>query len=184
MTPPTHTQTDPVHRIVRMGVESDLDYIVALMSRLNDSVGFCPRGAIAERIETRRIVVVEENGEPAGYVNFTNRRDRTTHISQVAVDPAIWRTTAGTSIVSTILRSATQAGSQLVTLRSALDLPANDFWPTVGFEDVGGQRGQKRWLICWVHRLGITQRDPDCPLGSTLFERAAGPFASPRRLSS
>ena len=143
---------DP-QRIIRPGLPSDLPYLCDLQNRLHESIGYTPRGGLQDRIETNRLIVVQENDLPAGYVNFTHRRDGHTHISQLAVDPAIWRTQAGTRLMQIILDGARRARSQYVTLRTAIDLPANDFWPTVGFEDDGCQQGQRRMLACWRHPL-------------------------------
>lgn len=149
----TRIPTDGVTRLIRPGLPGDLNYLYDLQNKLHDSIGWTPRGGLLERIETNRLVVIQENDLPAGYINFTHRRDKRTHISQLAVDPAIWRTQAGTEIMQHILDGARRAGSTHVTLRSALDLQCNDFWPTMGFEEVGCEQGEHRILVCWHHPL-------------------------------
>lgn len=142
-------------RVIRRATLSDLSYLYDLQSTMHHAVGYTPRGGIEDRINTNRIIVVEENGWPAGFINFTHRKDRRTHVSQLAVDPAIWRTAAGTEIMTRILNDARHAGSVRVTLRTALDLDANQFWPTVGFGEVGTEQPLKRILVCWEHDLHI-----------------------------
>lgn len=149
----TRDTPDEPPRIIRPGLPSDLNYLCDLQNRLHDAVGYTPRGGLQERLETGRLVVIQENDDPAGFINFTHRRDRRTHISQLAVDPAIWRTRAGTDVMTVILNAARNAGSECVTLRTALDLPANAFWPTMGFEELGCEQGERRILVCWRHPL-------------------------------
>lgn len=153
LTPGTAPNDPP--RVIRPGLPADLPYLCDLQNKLHESVGYTPRGGLLDRIQTNRLVVIQENDLPAGYVNFTHRRDGHTHISQLAVDPAIWRTQAGTDLMKTILDGARRAGSHFVTLRTALALPANEFWPTMGFEEVGCEQGQRRMLVCWRHPLSI-----------------------------
>ena len=134
---------------------ADLAYLYDLQNKLHDSVGYTPKGGLQERIETGRIIVIEENGWPAGFINYTHRKDRRTHISQLAVDPGIWRTQAGTDVMTRILHDARNAGMRRVTLRTALDLPANEFWPMVGFQEMGCEQGRRRILVCWEHDLHV-----------------------------
>ncbi len=144
---------DATQRVIRPGLPKDLPYLYDLQNKLHASVGYTPKGGLQDRIETGRIIVIQENDDPAGYVNFTHRRDGRTHISQLAVDPAIWRTKAGTDLMQMILDGARRARSTHVTLRTAIELPANEFWPTMGFEENGCQMGRRRWLACWRHPL-------------------------------
>lgn len=137
-------------RNVRYAKPGDLSYIYHLQNVLNHSVGHAPRGALQDRIDTARIIVIEENDHVAGFLNFTHRQDQVTHISQVAVDPEIWRNAAGSAIMQVIIQSAKDAGSKALTLKSALDLDANQFWPTLGFIPQGLIQGKRRWLSAWT----------------------------------
>lgn len=153
--PPLRVHPDILRddRNVRYATEADLNFLVALRGKLNWAVGYTPRGAFQDRIERRRIIVIDERGEPAGYINHTHRKDGLTHISQVAVHPDLWRTACGTHVMQTIINAAQDAGSDALTLRSALDLPANYFWPTMGFLPQGTVQGQVRPLIAWARPL-------------------------------
>lgn len=145
-------------RVIRPATSSDVPYLYKLQNDLHDYVGYCPRGGLEQRAGDGRLIVIEENGDPAGFLNFTHRRDRTTHVSQLAVDPQIWRTTAGTDTMRLLVQGAIAAGSRQITLRTALGLPANLFWPTFGFIDQGLVPGERRTLVCWSLALPQTSR--------------------------
>lgn len=145
-------------RVVRYATIADLSYLNHLQQTLSHSVGYTPRGALKDRIERRRIIVLEHNGQAAGYINHTHRVDQVTHISQVCVDPQIWRTRAGTLIMRTIAQASRDAGSVAITLRSAMDLECNRFWPILGFTPHGIIEGQRRYLTAWA--LALTDRIP------------------------
>lgn len=151
-------------RDVRYGVVADVPYLLHLQNKHKHAVGYAPKGALIDRAETQRILVILENDEPAGYLNYTHRLDGITHVSQVAVDDGIWRTRAGTLIMRTLIDSALDAASVAITLKSALDLQANFFWPTLGFLPNGIVPGTRRPLSVWVKPLHVHPLAlPDAP---------------------
>lgn len=137
-------------RHVRFGTLTDVTYLAHLQDHLHDAVGFIPRGGLKHRVNTRRLIVVEENDAPAGYVTFTRRRDGLVHVPQICVDQAIWRTTAGTQLVTLLRSLALASGARALTLRSARELECNRFWPTQGFTRQGVIQGRRRELLCWA----------------------------------
>lgn len=148
-------------RKVRLAIPDDLTFIYDLQRKLEDQVGHAPRGALLDRINTDRIVIVTENDEPAGYLNFSHRKDRKTHISQVAIHPHVWRTQAGTRLMNLIRRAAVDAGSWCITLHTAVDLPANLFWPTLDYRPQTITQGKRRPALHWALDL---YRDPAPPI--------------------
>jgi N-acetylglutamate synthase-like GNAT family acetyltransferase len=147
-------------RTVRLGRPSDLAYVYHLQNRMHGSVGYCPRGGLAERLATARIVVVEENGAPAGYVSYTHRRDGTTHLTQIAVEEDIWRTSAGTRLLDWLICDADAHDSRLITLKCAFDLPSNNFWRNSNFLPIAVRTDKRRPLICYARRLVTTVTTP------------------------
>lgn len=139
-----------VTRTVRPGRPGDVNYLYSLENTLHHAVGFIPRGGLVHRLETHRVLVITENGDPAGYVTFTRRRDGLVHVPQVCVDPEIWRTAAGTQLVTYLRSIAICSGARAITLRSAHDLTCNLFWPTQGFILQGTVHGKQRTLNCWA----------------------------------
>lgn len=134
---------------IRPAEPADLSFMLDLQNRLNYAVGVIPRGAILERIETRRILTVTVNGELAGFLNYTHRRDRVTHVSQLAIDPELWRQRFGTLALARLMTNAVNLGQDALTLKCAEDLDANSFWETQALDCWGQTNGRRRTLIIW-----------------------------------
>lgn len=145
-------------RRVRFGTPTDLPYVYSIMNRMHDRVGYAPKGGLLDRLETRRIIIVEENGDPAGYMSFTHRLDGHTHMSQIAIEEEIWRTAAGTELMQTLIDDARAHGSHGITLRTAIDLDANFFWPTIGFLPQRVDTPKRRRQIHWGLHLDADRR--------------------------
>lgn len=120
-------------RSIRPARSTDLAYLVQLQKRWSNAVGFLPRVAFIRYIDEHKILLVSENGQPAGYLTWSIRRDGMLHIPQVAIEPELLRTTLGTRLIHRIEKAATAGSCSVVRLRSRSDLSANSFWPTVGF---------------------------------------------------
>jgi len=159
MITPSPRPNEPSRR-VRLATMSDLSYVYSLQARYHDEVGYCPRGGLIHRIDTKRILIVEENDSPAGYVSATHRRDGRTHLTQIAIDPWLWRTTAGTVLLRRLTTSARMHGSRWMTLKCAQLLPANEFWTAQGFAVTEVRREQVRPLNCYAKALTTNTRFP------------------------
>jgi N-acetylglutamate synthase-like GNAT family acetyltransferase len=147
---------------VRLARTNDIPFIYSLMNRRHTEVGYTPRGALLERAERGCLLLVVKNDQEAGFLNYTHRIDRTTHVSQVAISEELWRDGLGTKVMTALLIDAVRAGSRAVTLQTARELFANNFWPTLGFETHCLTRGRRRWL--WKWSLDLTQRPHPLPL--------------------
>lgn len=104
-----------------------------MQKRWSNSVGFLPRCAFERYIEGQQILIVQENGEAAGYLSWTFRKDGIVRLPQVAIHPDLLRTTLGTRLLHRIETAARKGNCSLIRLRSRSDLHANSFWPSVGF---------------------------------------------------
>jgi len=152
-----NTKIDPtLVRLVRMAKPSDLVFVNDLQTRWSNNIGFLPKSALEQKIEARKCLLVFENGEPAGYLNWSDNRKGAVHITQVAIDPELLRTTLGTKIMRTIERSAVKGGCSIIRLCSRSNLTANFFWPELGFTTTAVfQRNSRRGLplIEWTKPL-------------------------------
>lgn len=125
---------DPqIHRTVRLAQPSDLRYILHLQNLWSNNVGFLPACTFERYIARRQILLVLQNDEPAGYLSFTTTHKGLLRVPQVAVDPQLLRTTIGTKIMRHLERAAIRNNLALIRLTSRSDLPANLFWPHLGF---------------------------------------------------
>jgi hypothetical protein len=84
-------------------------------------------------IDAKHVLIVLENDEPAGYLNWTCTPKGLLRLPQVAIHPDLLRTTLGTKIMHSLRRTAERSNLAAIRLTSRTDLPANLFWPTLGF---------------------------------------------------
>lgn len=130
----TSSARDPnVKRQVRNATPADLAFLLDLQRKWSNNVGFLPRECFIRYTATRQILVVTENDCPAGYLSWTYSPSGLLRLPQVAVHPDLLRTTIGTKLLRHIMRAAQRHAASLIRLTSRSDLPANDFWPTLGF---------------------------------------------------
>lgn len=127
-----HSSTSP-RRSIRIAQPSDLSYVLDLQKRWSNNVGFLRKAALAEYIDQAQLLIVLENDSPAGYLNWTCTSTGLVRVPQVAIDTQLLRTTLGTKIMHHLLRAAARGNCSLIRLRSRSDLPANNFWPGLGF---------------------------------------------------
>lgn len=155
-------------RQIRMAKPSDLSFVEKLQTVWSNNLGFLPRAALRGSIEAKRILLVMENGQPAGYLSWCANRKGMLHIVQVAIDPVLLRTTLGTKIMRTIERSARVGDCSIIRLCSRSNLTANLMWPELGFKTTAVfQRNSRRGLplIEWTKPL----IDPSDAIQSVAF---------------
>lgn len=125
--------TLPAHRSVTLATPADLPFVVHLQKLWSNNLGFLPRVALAEYINSKQLLLVRENGQAAGYLNWTCTKAGMVRIPQVALEPELLRTTVGSKIMAHLKRAAVRGDCSVIRLTSRSDLPANLFWPTLGF---------------------------------------------------
>lgn len=120
-------------RHVRQATSADLSFLLHLQRTWSNNVGFLPRACFERYTESGQILIVTENDTPCGYVSWTCSPSGLLRLPQVAVHPDVLRTTIGTKLVRHCIRAALHHRCSVVRLTSRSDLPANEFWPTLGF---------------------------------------------------
>lgn len=134
-------------RSIRAATKADISYLRRFQSlAVYRDAGYCPPGALEIRADRGQILMVELNGQHAGYLNFTHRKDGITHISQVAIDYELWRDGHGDAIVTRLCAAAAAAGSRVVTCKVVTTSPANLFWKAMGFIHTADVCGRRRIL--------------------------------------
>src|SRR4051794_11982696 len=134
---------------VRPATPSDLAYVVKLQKAHGDALGFIPRAALAYKIERCRVHLALENGEPAGYLHHGSMASEEVRIFQAAIQYDARRRHLGLALVDDLLRRASGAGAQAVSLRCLSQLEANDFWRAAGFRLLDAEPGAKGTLNVW-----------------------------------
>lgn len=146
------------------------DYIIALMRRETDALGFIPAPHIRNHLVAREQYLIQTDGHahPRGYLlHGPPKPGRPLRIYQVCVDIDHRRILYATRMIETLRHRARTAGATRILLRCAADLPANQFWLALGAKPILIQPGGKR-----RNRLIITY---DLPLFHTPPEGTPAP---------
>jgi N-acetylglutamate synthase-like GNAT family acetyltransferase len=139
---------------VCLATPADLAYVVALQKRNGEAVGFIPRAALQEKIERRQILLVRENGDPAGFLHHGSLAKPEVRLFQAAIQYDARRRHHGLALVDMMMRRATEAGAKAVSLRCLDFLDANDFWTAAGFRLLGAEPGARGTLNVWGKSIG------------------------------
>ena len=133
--PTSEASTIPtIFRTVKTASIRDLRFVVSLQRRWSNTVGFLPACTHQRYIEAGHVLIVLENDEPAGFLNFTITTKGLLRLPQVAIHPDLLRTTLGSKVMRTLIRHAERNQMGAIRLTSRSDLQANIFWPTLGFK--------------------------------------------------
>ena len=135
----------------------DAVQFVKFLDHLQDenrhALGFLPFEALRQAIELERVFLCYENDEPAGYV-IHGPAKKHGKIYQVCVAEDARRIEHGTALIEAVRAVMNHARAHTLTLHCADDLPANDFWKTLGFAHIGrrckrkdGSRWQNRYQV-------------------------------------
>jgi hypothetical protein len=124
-------------RTCALAIPDDLPYVLHLQQKWSNNIGFLPKIALERALNKKEILVVRENGDPAGYLYWTARADGLIRVIQCAVDPQLLRTTIGTKIMRHLERAGLRAECSILRLTTRCDLPANEFWPELGMNMTG-----------------------------------------------
>jgi len=166
---PRASFTTPALPVTRASLR-DLPCVVRLLKQNAAALGFIPRAALREKIESGRIWIVRESGARGGaggpvvgFLHHGSLARSEVRLFQAAVRPDARRRHFGTALVDDLLRRAADAGAAGVSLRCLAFLDANRFWAAAGFRLLATEPGAKGPLNVWVKRLGPPRgrHDPD-----------------------
>lgn len=149
---------------IRTATISDLKFIDALQRKFSNHLGFLPREALVEYVNSGLVTLVEENGEPAGYL-AARRRLRSQKwlrpITQAAVCLDAQRRHLGIALVDHVAAVAYGDLLEGLQLWIADDLQEVSFFTAAGFVIVGKREPQnarqRRLLLMrkslnpWIH---------------------------------
>jgi ribosomal protein S18 acetylase RimI-like enzyme len=139
-----------------------LNYVIDLMEKNYEAVGFLPSPRIAAYFESDQVLIQRENGEPCGYLIFGGGCP-VLKVYQCCIQVDARRREGGAALVNTLIERARKRGCCSIVLHCADDLESNGFWQAMGFHfagtrDNGNRRGRlhNRWVL-WIE--GAIQPD-------------------------
>jgi hypothetical protein len=111
-----------------------LSYIDHLQKQNLDDLAFYPLTAFKAALTEGRIILCEDNNEPAGYLwHGPARAGFDIVIYQACVDYDSRKRTLGWAMVASLIAIGQRAGSNGIRLRCASSSESNLFWQAIGF---------------------------------------------------
>lgn len=141
---------------IRVATEADLNALIHLQEHWKADVGRLSRSAHGDHVRRGDTFLILHNDQEAGYLVAHCGLDKRTNILQVAVHADLLRTTLGTQLMTRVLHRSIGHHQLTISLRTRVDLPANLFWPEVGYYFAGQSRTRNRrhsLLNTWVRPL-------------------------------
>jgi hypothetical protein len=128
-------------------------YAVSLQRRESGSLGFLPQTVFEQHAD--RIFLGLLNGEPAGYILTNGGWQGILRCVQVAIQYDVRRRLYGAMLVQAAEDYGLGLGCTEVRLRCGAELPANEFWQSLGYVCIGTVPAGKRFscLNVWTKRL-------------------------------
>jgi N-acetylglutamate synthase-like GNAT family acetyltransferase len=142
---------------LRKACERDLASIKPLLDAHRHELGFVIRPALQKRIQADEVLVacdiVGDVETIIGVMAYHHRRDEQTTLYHIVVAPAWRKRGIGRRLIQALQQEAQRQGKHHIQLKCPCDLPANNFYPRLGFQLHEVQDGRKRALNVW--RLGL-----------------------------
>lgn len=133
--------------------DSVVPYVVALTRKHYKEVGFLPKPRLEQYQRSGQLWTEDENGEPCGFLVW-GRGWPVLRVYQVCIQYDAQRRMHGASLVGRLIRKAETEGYERISAWVADDIPANDFWASMGFRLHGQRAGGKargRMHNAWVY---------------------------------
>lgn len=167
---------------IEISKPSDLPYIVHLSKVHAEELGFLTRSAMATYLDSNRVTMARENGEPCGYFLTSHHRQQT-RIFQACVQMDARGLGHAQSLLSDLIRRSAAAGCQRLTLHCRDGLASNGFWSACGFSCtrlIPGGGARRKIVNQWELRVFDALRNPSLPYAADFvrqFQAGAAPAA-------
>jgi GNAT superfamily N-acetyltransferase len=139
----------------------NITWITGLMAENYEAVGFIPNTTIRERYlnRNRYIIQYDEKGKRVGYILYGSiAYGKSLVISQHCIQYEKRLKGYGEKAFQELVQRAQRLGASSIRLRCADDLPALQFWQSVGFQIikvVPGGISRNRMIVEMVYPLNL-----------------------------
>lgn len=140
---------------IRTATPADLSYVKSLARRFSNQIGFLPEAALLQYLESQKIKIALDNGDPVGYLlgnNHLRWQPLLRPITQAAVQFDAQRRHHGQSLLTRTTLEAIAAGQVGLQACCREDLDANEFWRSQGFVAIcylTPTTARQHPIICW-----------------------------------
>jgi len=116
-----------------MNVNSDTDYVVNLLKKNYNGLGFIPKPRIEQYVKNNQVFFEYEGGLKSGYCIIGSGKGKTLKIYQHCIEAELRRLKHGKELFKKIEFEAKKKGYEHIHLRVRENLEANKFWEALGF---------------------------------------------------
>jgi N-acetylglutamate synthase-like GNAT family acetyltransferase len=139
---------------IRKAEMSDLQDIKRIADIHKTELGFIMRPVLVRSIEQEEIFVVANGEGIIGFMQYHHRLDSQTTLHNIVIQSNYRKRGFGHQL-ETALEMEARCRNQLhIQLKCPEDLPANNFYESVGYEKVDTEQGKLRRLNIWRKNLG------------------------------
>jgi len=136
---------------IRLATPADVDAIKQTADECRAELGFHTRQSFLESIEKHELLVAVLNGQPAGFLRYHQTRAGHTTLREVAAARIFRGRGIGQALVERLVAEARNKNSPLIRLSCPVELPANEFYRSLGFRRAHrrSKAGKSRPLYQW-----------------------------------
>ncbi len=148
--------TDSAEHSISLASDSDLTYVLHLQRTWSNQVGFLPKPALQRYIDNKATLLVQLNGQHAGYLSWQLTKKGLLRLIQLAIDPELLRGKLGTDIMNYIEKAARKGSCSIVRFCSRSDLDCNVFFAERQYQTTAifqHPTARRRPLIEWTKCL-------------------------------
>ena len=141
--------------VIRKGVVSDIDNLVALVDKHKNELGFVKRGTLVSSIQREHLLVADN--PICAFLDYRHRKDSQTTIYNLVVEKEYRRQNIGSLLLYELIDECMLLGKEFIYLKCAVELSSNKFYKAFGFYEVQRSQLRQRMGIHW--RYDISQCD-------------------------
>jgi len=133
--------------------DRSIEYVVALARRHYEEIGFIPRPRLEEYAKSGQLWTETENDDLCGFLVWGNGWPLL-RVYQVCIQYDAQRRLHGGRLISKLIQKAETEGYEAISCWVADDIPANEFWYSMGFRLAGRRQGgsrRGRFHNAWVY---------------------------------
>jgi ribosomal protein S18 acetylase RimI-like enzyme len=136
---------------IRFATLADVDAIKRTADECRAELGFHTRQSFRESIEKHELFVAVLNGQPAGFLRYHQTRAGHTTLREVAASRIYRGRGIGQALIERLIAEAHNMNSSLIRLSCPVELPANEFYRSLGFRRAQrrSKPGKSRPLYQW-----------------------------------
>lgn len=146
---------------MRQATLDDVVDVKKIADQHRHALGFLPKPVFSDSVKRHSLLVAVSEGHLVGFVRYNHRKRGTeTAIYDICVADDYKRQGIGRGLVESLIDECRKNDRVSIMLRCPEDLPANQFYERIGFENNGVEMGRRRKLVTWRLRFEADCHEP------------------------